>query len=46
MRDITIMAMKRQHVDEKQINVEDDVQYNVDDLLVDLNVAGRKLCWG
>ena len=38
-----IMAMKRQHGDdEQQMNaVDDEVQYNVDDLLADLNVAGN-----
>ena len=37
-----IMAMKRQHGDdEQQMNDVDDVQYSVDDLLADLNVAGN-----
>ena len=42
LRDI-IMAMKRQHGDddEKEMNAVDDVQYSVDDLLADLNVAGN-----
>ena len=38
-----IMAMKRQHGDdEQQMNDVDDVQYSVDDLLADLNVAGNE----